>query len=203
MNAIRLTLLVTLALAAAGCMEQAPEAPASHAAPGAGKAPANHTSPYAGLEGSPIRGLTPKEIGDLRNGSGMSLALPAELNGYPGPRHVLDMAAELNLTADQRSQMEALHAHMKGEAQKAGREVLAAHERLEREFRNGTITQASLDALTRDVGAAWGELRLVHLRAHLDAKDLLTHEQVMRYNELRGYGASGMDHGGHAGHAGH
>ena len=38
---------------------------------------------------SPIRGLSEQEIDDLTNGRGMGLARAAELNGYPGPLHVL------------------------------------------------------------------------------------------------------------------
>ena len=54
--------------------------------------------PYAGLESRAIKALAPSEVEDLRQGNGMGMALPAELNGYPGPRHVLDLAEELNLT---------------------------------------------------------------------------------------------------------
>ena len=32
----------------------------------------------------------------------MGLALAGELNGYPGPKHVLELAAELDLSEDQR-----------------------------------------------------------------------------------------------------
>ena len=48
------------------------------------------TSPYREQLASEIRGLTAKEIEDFREGRGMALARAAELNGYPGPRHMLD-----------------------------------------------------------------------------------------------------------------
>lgn len=44
-------------------------------------------SPYAGLPAREIKALSPEEIADLAAGRGMGLALAAELNGYPGPRH--------------------------------------------------------------------------------------------------------------------
>lgn len=50
------------------------------------------TSPYTGLQERPIKALSDQQIDDLREGRGMGLALPAELNGYPGPRHVLGLA---------------------------------------------------------------------------------------------------------------
>jgi hypothetical protein len=48
------------------------------------------TSPYRDQASTSIRGFTEKEIDDLREGVGMGLARSAELNSYPGPRHVLD-----------------------------------------------------------------------------------------------------------------
>ena len=48
------------------------------------------SSPYRGQTSTEIRGLTENEISELRQGHGMGLARAAELNGYPGPRHVLD-----------------------------------------------------------------------------------------------------------------
>jgi hypothetical protein len=55
-------------------------------------------SPYREQLASEIRGLTTKEIEDLREGRGMALARAAELNGYPGPRHVLDGVEAGNFT---------------------------------------------------------------------------------------------------------
>jgi hypothetical protein len=46
-----------------------------------------------------------------------------------------------------------------------------------------------------------GQLRLVHLRAHLAQRAILTAEQVRRYDTLRGYNTSSHDHSGpHRGH---
>ena len=55
-------------------------------------------SPYAGLEDRPIKALSDEERNAYLNGAGMSLALAAELNGLPGPKHVLELAEELSLT---------------------------------------------------------------------------------------------------------
>ena len=40
---------------------------------------------HAGHETSEIPSLTPAELEQLRNGDGMGLARPAELNHFPGP----------------------------------------------------------------------------------------------------------------------
>ncbi|MFS4582478.1 hypothetical protein [Phaeobacter sp. C3_T13_0] len=42
-----------------------------------------------GFEAREIARLSEQDIDALRNGAGWSLALPAELNGFPGPSHVL------------------------------------------------------------------------------------------------------------------
>ena len=56
------------------------------------------SSPYAGQETRAIKALSPEDLEELRTGAGMGLAKAAELNGYPGPLHVLALAKELQLT---------------------------------------------------------------------------------------------------------
>jgi hypothetical protein len=65
-------------------------------------------SPYAGMQTRAIKALSDQQIADLRAGRGMGMALPAELNGYPGPAHVLELADKLELTPDQRASVQAL-----------------------------------------------------------------------------------------------
>src|SRR5689334_9489263 len=71
--------------------------------------------PYAGFEQRSIKALSGEQIDDLRTGRGMGLALAAELNGYPGPSHVLELADRLDLSPDQRSRVQQLFEAMKRE----------------------------------------------------------------------------------------
>ena len=71
-------------------------------------AAADTAAPYAGWQGRDIKALSARQVDDLAAGRGMGLALAAELNGYPGPRHVLDLGDDLELTAGQRAAFEAL-----------------------------------------------------------------------------------------------
>lgn len=176
--------VLLVALALAGCL--GPSDPAPDVAP----------SPYVELQESPIRGLTPEEIEGLRTGAGMSLALPAELNGWPGPKHVLELADELGLSREQRESFEALYAETNAEARRVGEDVIALQVRMEAAFRDGSIDEATLDDLGATLAERWGELRLVHLRAHLRSADLLTEHQIAMYGEYRGYGSA--DHASHA-----
>src|SRR4051794_33352570 len=81
--------------------------------------------PYAGLDGRPIKALSEQQIDDLRAGRGMGLALAAELNGYPGPMHALELADQLGLTQEQRTRVQLLFAGMKAEAVPLGEKLIA------------------------------------------------------------------------------
>jgi Spy/CpxP family protein refolding chaperone len=144
--------------------------------------------PYAGLQVRPVKALSDQQIADLKAGRGMGLALAAELNGYPGPMHVLELATPLGLSDDQRAKVTALFDTMKQEAVALGERLIAAETTLDRQFADKTITSSGLGEATRDIASLQGELRLAHLKYHLATLELLTPEQAMRYSILRGYG---------------
>jgi hypothetical protein len=175
------------ALAAIGVMLPAVAIPQHHQAP-AHQSPA-HGSPYREQHATGLRGLSAKEIDDLRAGRGMGLARAAELNGYPGPRHVLDAARDgaLTLSPDQRQAIEGVFAGMEREAKRVGLQVLAEEQALEAAFGRGGVSESELTDRVRRVAAVQAELREVHLRAHLATRAVLTDDQVRRYSELRGY----------------
>jgi Spy/CpxP family protein refolding chaperone len=152
---------------------------------------ANGHSPYVDLQGRGIKALSADETRGLLGGEGMSLSLAAELNGYPGPRHVLQLADRLDLTPAQRQRAAALEADMKTAAVAIGREVLALEGDLDRTFRDNAADRATIDRLSAEIGAKRGALRAVHLQAHLAMTEALRPEQRTRYMALRGYdGAS-------------
>jgi hypothetical protein len=157
-------------------------------------------SPYAGQETRAITSLTEQDIADIEAGRGWGLAKSAELNAYPGPRHVLDMGADLALTQEQRAAAQAIFTRMQSAAIPAGQRYLAAERALDAAFRAGAITPDSLASLSADAGRTHAELRAVHLAAHIETKALMTPHQVMLYSQLRGYGAA---HGGHDAARGH
>jgi hypothetical protein len=68
-------------------------------------------------------------------------------------------------------------------------------------FAAGTISEAQVDQRVTEIATMQGQLRAVHLRAHLAQSTLLTSEQLRRYDMLRGYNVSHPDHSGpHRGH---
>jgi hypothetical protein len=147
-------------------------------------------SPYAGQEKREIKALSREEIQALRSGQGMGLAKAAELNHYPGPRHVLDLAAQLQLSATQRAETQKIYDHMHQEAVRLGALIVDKEKELDRLFATQAVQSDPLQSLTKQIAQLQGELRLVHLQAHVEMKRLLSPEQVEAYDALRGYTAS-------------
>ena len=144
-------------------------------------------SPYAGLEARAIKSLSGSDIEELLRGGGWGLALPAELNGMPGPAHLLELRNEIGLSASQVAQIETIHAEMKREAIEGGQRLITAEQAIEDAFAGGNVEAQHLLALIEEASAARAHLRFVHLSRHLLMPPLLSAEQIERYGELRGY----------------
>jgi hypothetical protein len=151
-------------------------------------------TPYAGMQTRPIKALSEQQMLDLGAGRGMGLALAAELNGYPGPSHVLELADKLELTADQRASIQRLFDSMKAEALPLGSKLIEQEADLDKQFASRTVTPGSLKASTAAVAVTQGELRETHLKYHRSTAAVLSLGQMQRYAELRGYGDQPMHH---------
>lgn len=154
-------------------------------------------TPYAGMQARSIKALSDQQISDLGAGRGMGLALAAELNGYPGPSHVLELADKLDLSADQRAGMQRLFDSMKAEAMPLGAKLIEQEADLDKQFATRTVTPESLRASTAAVAATQGILRETHLKYHLSTGSILTPSQMTKYAELRGYGDGHKRHHHH------
>jgi hypothetical protein len=106
-------------------------------------------TPYAGMQTRPIKALSEQQVADLGAGRGMGLALAAELNGYPGPSHVLELADKLELSAEQRASMQGLFDSMKAEAMPLGTKLIEQEAELDKQFATRTVTLESLKAPPR------------------------------------------------------
>lgn len=154
-------------------------------------------SPYAGMQTRPIKALSDEQIADLKAGRGMGLALPAELNGYPGPSHVLELADKLSLSDEQIARIRGLFESMRAEAIPLGSKLLEQEGALNHQFAARFITAASLQTLTAEIGLTQAELRNAHLKYHLLTADILSSDQMQRYASLRGYGTEAPNHRRH------
>jgi hypothetical protein len=162
-------------------------------------ATAQSHQPYAGMQGRTVKALSDDQLRDLKEGRGMGLAMAAELNGYPGPMHVLELADRIGLTRDQHAKIEKLFTSMKAEAVALGTRLIAQEAELDRQFANRSITRASLSSTMLLIATTQGALRETHLKYHLLTAAILSPDQIRRYSELRGYAAGGTPHapGGH------
>jgi len=145
-------------------------------------------SPYAGQDARSIKSLSAKDIAELKRGGGWGLAKAAELNGIPGPAHLLELKNDIPLTADQVSAVAGIFNRMRADAIAAGKRLIAGERALEQAFGSRTLTDESLRVVLEDIGRARSALRYVHLSAHLKTFPLLTGKQIARYKALRGYG---------------
>jgi hypothetical protein len=154
-------------------------------------------SPYAGMQNRPIKALSEQQVADLRAGSGMGQALAAELNGYPGPSHVLELADKLELSTDQRAGIQRLFDSMKAEAVPLGSKLIEQEAELDRQFANRTVTPESLKVSIAAVAATQGALRETHLKYHLSTVAFLNPSQMQHYAEFRRYGSQAPSTGHH------
>ena len=155
-------------------------------------------SAYVGQESRDIKSLSPEDVEAYLSGKGMGLARAAELNGYAGPTHVLELAGPLALTPEQRAKTEALFASMAAKATPLGRALVDEERRLDRLFASKAITPALLSRSLDAIASLQARVREAHLEAHLTQVEILTPSQNAHYAALRGYG-SPRSHRGHAG----
>jgi hypothetical protein len=151
-------------------------------------------TPYAGMQTRSIKALSDQQIADLEAGRGMGLALAAELNGYPGPSHVLELADRLELSAEQRASIQQLFDSMKAEAVPLGARLIEQEANLDKQFADRSMTPESLKVSTAAVAVTQGTLRETHLKYHLSAAAILNPSQMLKYAELRGYGSGHKHH---------
>jgi Spy/CpxP family protein refolding chaperone len=152
--------------------------------------PSHEASPYAGQQTREIKALSSTQTTDLLAGKGMELAKAAELNGYPGPMHTLELAAQLELSSEQKQASETLMTRHKAEARELGAQLVQAERALDQAFASRQIDATRLAAHIESIGRLQALLRKSHLDTHLQQTALLTPTQISRYAQLRGYAGS-------------
>ena len=144
-------------------------------------------NPYAGQQQRAIKSLTDADIAGLLAGHGAGFAKTAELNGYPGPAHTLELAERLELSAEQREASSRLMREHQTRSREIGARLVDAERALERLFAQRTAESGSVAAAAETVGLLQAQLRAEHLITHLSQTALLSAEQVRRYGVARGY----------------
>lgn len=158
--------------------------------------------PYAGQQDRAIKAMSPDEVIGHLEGRGLGYAKAAELNHLPGPLHLRELQAEIGLKPDQLAKIKTIEAAMKADAIRLGAVIVEKERALDQLFASGRATPDDVKTATIAIGKLKGELRAVHLNAHVAVRPYLSRHQVMLYDRLRGYGSGGQEHhqGGHHGH---
>jgi len=150
-------------------------------------AESEHQSTYAGEQHRSIKSLSAADIAALKAGAGWGLAKSAELNGVPGPLHLLEMQDEIDLTLSQVELITTVYNEMQSSAKSLGEQLIAQESMLDEKFRNDVPNTDELQSMLGQIGSTRSNLRFVHLSAHLKMPDILSADQIDRYNRLRGY----------------
>ena len=130
---------------------------------------------------STLKSLTPDEVKGYVEGSGMGQAKVAELNGYPGPMHLLERKDELKLTSEQVRSLEELKTRMTTEAIKYGTDVIEAEKQLNKLFAGGNATEEQVRGAVVKSEESKANVRYAHLKAHLASRRILTPSQLKAY----------------------
>lgn len=153
-------------------------------------------NPYAGQQHRPIKALSDQEVSDYLNGRGIGTSKAAELNHYPGPRHVLDHASDLNLTPQQAASAQQVHDAMTKEARRIGRQIVEKEAELEALYASQQASPDNTQRIVRELASLQAEYRLAHLDAHISMRQLLSPQQIAAYDRVRGYdGTKAAGHG--------
>ncbi len=142
---------------------------------------------YAGQEKRALKALSAQEISDYTNGRGMGTSKAAELNHYPGPKHVLDEASKLGLSAEQLATTTTIFQGMQRDATHIGKEIVQKEEELEALYARKQATADNTGRVVNALAALQADFRRVHLNAHLRMREILSTQQIALYDRLRGY----------------
>jgi len=138
-------------------------------------------------QASEIKSLSNNEVSGYLNGKGMGFSKVAELNSFPGPRHVLDLASELNLSKQQINKTSAIYHAMKAKAKDYGKQFIEKEKEIENVFSNNGVDLQKLALLTKESAEIKAHIRLSHLEAHISQQMVLSKKQIEKYDQLRGY----------------
>lgn len=147
-------------------------------------------SPYAGQQNRKLKAFPARVVQKLKKGSGMpfyGMAKAAELNSYPGPKHILDASDKMQLTDEQEVQIQTIFDEMHQQAILLGDSLLTVEQRIDDAFSSQSIKRGQLQQWVNQSAEIYGQLRFCHLQAHLKARNVLTEKQIEHYDKWRGY----------------
>src|SRR5688572_28076959 len=132
-----------------------------------------------------VKALSVQQIKEYLAWADMGYSKAAEIYDFPGPAHVLRLADEMALTAEQRTAAQDLLRQHKAQAREIGARFVDAECDLEMLFRLRKVQPAGLASAVRQLDRVESQYRLLHLETNRRMHALLSEKQVARYAELR------------------
>jgi len=106
------------------------------------------------------------------------------MRGPGGPGFGLPLRA-LDLTDDQRAQLQKIRGAHEAEYKQAGEKVRAAHEGMRALVEADTIDEGAIRAKSAEVAAAEAEVAILNAKVRQESRQILTAEQREKLEELR------------------
>ncbi len=147
---------------------------------------ANAQSTTDSLKHSPLKTLSDVKYTALVNGNdidGMSLA--AELNRYPLPDKVLKYKKEVNLSPVQVDKLSAIAKELHRKKLEMGQIIINNEKTIDSLFRTNRFNNGALIFYANRYGLYQGEIRNAILQACLATRQLLSVQQVNKYEALQ------------------
>jgi len=141
-----------------------------------------HGQAEGGMQGmgGMLSGVSEQEKEALLKGGGLGAGMIAMMNGYPGPKHVLEMGDELELTDAQRESIGTIYGKVKAESVELGTELVEKDKALAALFTSGSVSTKDVEKRSREIGELQGRLRAAHLNAHVQTHAELTPAQLAK-----------------------
>jgi len=137
------------------------------------------------VKSSPLKFIGDKEYAFYTQGNDPALVLIAELNNYPSPKTVLEKQKQLGLSATQKTQVQTIQTEMVRKLKEMGNFLIVEQTKLNKLFETNKINEGSLIYHTNKIGALEGEMRNAYLKAYLRTRDILTVQQLKKYQSLK------------------
>jgi len=144
------------------------------------------TSSDSTIKQSPLKTLSNVQYNALIKGDdiyGMSLA--AELNHYPLPDKVMKQKKEINLTEEQITKISAIAKELRRKRLEMGLIIIKNERTIDSLFRIKKFDNGSLIFYANRYGLYQGELRNAILQACLATRNILTLQQVNKFEALQ------------------
>lgn len=150
------------------------------------------SKPHAVLSRPPVATPRLSQLSDAQAraylaGHEYGLGRSAAVHHFPSPVTVLTLTPQLVLFQDQSDPVKAIVERTRAKVVELGRQLVDQETKIDHALEAEEPDQAALEVMIRESARLQGELRLAHIKAHVDTKKLLRPDQLTRYGAMSGH----------------